>query len=124
MPVCITLVAVSDCGYETIREKTIKAANDYVCCECGIKINRGEMYVHEIAVTDGQTDIYTICLDCHNFRSKIICDFHYGRVWEDFKEWLEYEDHNELPWDEIAELRPRAKDKVLGIIQDDFNMVR
>lgn len=51
----------------------------------------------------------------------MVCEFFYGRMWEGFSEVVEYMAEEEFPWDAIAELRSRAREMALEIIQKEFD---
>lgn len=69
---CISLASLDDFEYASVEAETLAARKPHKCCECGVAINQGEHYVHEKCFAEGESDTYITCLDCHDFRSRML----------------------------------------------------
>jgi hypothetical protein len=107
------------CGdYDTtgcVKAVTRKARKEHVCCECSCIIKKGEMYVYESGIWDGQPDSYRFCVICKSIIDAFFCGYAYGTLYEDLNNHL-----RELPGipDEcLSRLSPSARERVCEIIE-------
>ena len=108
----------NDYGPSCFKAITRKARKIHKCNECGEVILPGCEYKYESGVWDGTPDSYKTCLDCMSVRDEFFCEgWTYGDLWCGFDEHVSHVD-GDIPEDNINNLSPKAKGKVLGIIDD------
>lgn len=59
------------------REVTRKARKEHRCCECCGFIQRGENYLYQSGIWDGEPSDYKTCSDCTALREQVITDCEY-----------------------------------------------
>lgn len=92
---------VSDCGVcvysgcddfpSFFKQKYRKAQNEYLCSECGSKINKGDQYEYVQMLQDGDWDTFRTCLTCDEIRQAFSCDgvMYGGMFWDSMEECFE-----------------------------------
>lgn len=104
-------VSENEKGWDFFQEQNIVAKKEHLCCECGKIIKIGELYRREGGKIDGDFETFKLCLDCVNIRDIFFCNFTYGEVWNDLRQWL-IDGNFEIPGDWMVALIPSARDRV------------
>ncbi len=75
-----------DEGPEWLRAKTVRAMKQHRCCECGDRINVGDVHEYVVGKWDKTISQFRTCERCSDLRQAYVdldyC-FHYGTLWED-----------------------------------------
>ena len=88
---CI-LRGYDDCCSVELQNKMVKARKNHKCCECGRKIEKGEIYEYYVAVWDGDLGTFKTCKGCKIIRDELFCGgWTYGEIWAEI-------------WENIAEI--------------------
>ena len=113
----------SDCdGYVTmLAEHRRKARKAHKCMECLGEISPGQTYLEERYLFENTVSTHKTCACCESVRDHLFCQFTYGELWSNLKDfiydWMHY-DLDGAPWARIAKLTPAARAHVLLMIED------
>jgi hypothetical protein len=110
---CTVLVdhAATPGGY---KKTTREARRPHRCCECGGRIKRGDAYLYESGIWDGEPEGYKTCLDCESLRVAFFGGWTFTQIWGDF--YNEFEGHD-VPESCISKLTPKARGRVCDWIE-------
>ena len=101
----------------TLKEGSPKARKDHKCNECGCLIPSGDQYLTYVGVFEGKFFIHKTCMDCKSIRDVFFSDgFIFEMLWENLHEYID-ESNGEIPENCIAELTPKARNKVCELIE-------
>ena len=90
---------ISDDGPDVFTEEWRKARKLHRCCECGSKIEIGEIYEYVKGLWDGRWSDYKSCLKCADLRDALydVCCPYYGGLSEAYQEYLLETDRLNVP---------------------------
>ena len=109
-----------DCPASAGREETPKARVIHRCGECKRQIMPGEHYHLDTLLNDGKWDRYKQCRECREIAEVLFCGtWHYGEVWYDLRDYVV--EFMTLPWDAVAKMSPAAREKVLALVEENWN---
>jgi len=96
-----------------------KARKEHICSECFVKIHKGDSYIYECGVFDGEFGTNKICKDCQSLRGIFFCTYTWGGIWEEFEEYI-YDNSCQVDYNKIERLTPKAKARAIDIIDECF----
>ena len=99
--------------------KNRKARKEHTCCECGETIPKGALYRYESGIWEGEPQDYKTCLDCISVRDAFFCGSVFGSVWEDMRDMVY--DYKEVSSEKINSLTPKAREKVIALVDEILN---
>ena len=97
--------------------KYIRARKKHNCCECKKIIQPKEQYERLSGCWEGGFGTYKTCMDCVSIRKAFFCTFVFESLYEYLREEIRETD-GDLSQDCIAMLTPKAKEKVLKMIDE------
>ena len=107
--------------YSTVLfDKIVTARKEHTCDECREKIKIGDRHRVEKTLYDGEFEVFRTCLDCNSVREHLVCAFSWNCMWELVSESLR-DFGNQQPWARIGRLTPKAREKVLDIIERSWD---
>lgn len=72
------------CHTQVIR----RARKEHKCCECKRVIGPRESYTPESGIWDGEPMRFKTCMDCMSVRDALFCEWEYGNIWREVREWI------------------------------------
>ena len=98
-----------------------RAIKHHRCDECLGTIFPGQAYLEERYLFDGTVSTHKTCACCESVRQHLFCQFTYGELWFNLRDflydWMHY-DLDGAPWAKIARLTPSARAHVLLMIEE------
>ena len=98
-----------------------RAAKHHRCSECLGTIFPGQAYLDERYLSDGDVSTHKTCTCCESVREHLFCQFTYGALWFELRDFLYDAMHYSVdgaPWAQIARLTPQARANVLLMIEE------
>jgi len=94
------------------------ARKEHKCNECKEYISPGQWYQKEAFVCEGKFEVHKTCEHCWSLRQVFFSDgWLYGCLWDEMREFIN-EARGDLSVDCILMLTPKARGKVLDIIEE------
>ena len=117
---CACFSVDNDDHVTMLAETKRKARKHHRCDECMGTIFPGQTYLEERYLFDGTVSTHKTCTCCKSVRDHLFCQFTYGELWVNLKDfiydWMHY-DLDGAPWARIAKLTPAARAHVLLMIE-------
>ncbi len=117
---CIYVPLDEDNCVVDLMSKKRKARKEHTCNECGNKINKKDYYwidkyIYEYEITNHKT-----CLTCLNIRENLFCHgYIYGSLFFYLRKYIQEVGVEDVCLGKsILELTPKAKEKVLKIMNE------
>jgi len=115
---CSTVSVDIDSYSTNLSQSHPRARKEHRCGECRKTIARGEVYLREVNIHDGQVITDKTCQDCVSIRNEFFRDgYWYGQVIELLDEHVQ-ESHGDISEICLVALTPGAREKVCGMIED------
>ncbi len=117
---CSCDMSIDMCDSEVFKishNKIVTAKKTHKCNECGHEIQPGKQYENYSGLYEGHWWHHKTCLDCLDIRNTFFkkgfyAEMLYENLSENLDEW-----GCDIPEDCIADLRPRAREKVCELIE-------
>ena len=117
-----TCFSVDNDDYVTmLASNRRRAVKHHRCDECLGTIFPGQTYLDERYLFDGEVSTHKTCACCLSVRDNLFCQFTYGELWFNLRDFLHnrmYYDLDGAPWAKIARLTPAARAHVLLMIEE------
>lgn len=102
-----------------VERDLLKSRKNYQCYECRDRINIGDRYNKITGKWDGTMDTFRTCSDCVSVKNVFYsAGYCFGNIWDDLYDFLRGTvPYNDFSWSCLAELTPKAREKVCEIIE-------
>ena len=113
---CSCIYIDADVEPEFCNQRLPIARKEHTCCECARKIEPGETYEAFSGKWEGDFHTFKTCTDCLSIRHAFFCEsWICGETYQDLWEHISEVD-GQISTDCILSLSPRAKERVLDMI--------
>ena len=115
---CSTVLVDIDSYSTNLSQSHPRARKEHRCGECRKTIVKGEVYLREVNIHDGQVMTDKTCQDCVSIRNEFFKDgYWYGQVIDLLNEHI-FDSQGDISENCLVALTPGAQEKVCEMIEN------